>query len=103
MAISQLIEAKDIGAIYGIPVDIYDTNFIYKPQIHLYFAQKPIAVKDGRNTVQGRLRFRLINETNINISNTESNRYAEKRKCMIICLNKISLFGKRGKHKIYLC
>jgi len=26
--ISQLIEAKDIGAIYGIPVDIYDTNFV---------------------------------------------------------------------------
>lgn len=64
--------------VYGIPVDSYDTDFLYKPQIHLYFAQSVRDVEENENIVKGELRFRLINETSTTISNTEVDRYAQR-------------------------
>ena len=64
--------------VYGMPVDSYDTNFTYKPQITLYFKQRVRDVQEDKNAAEGELSFRLMYETATTISNTEVDRYAQR-------------------------
>jgi hypothetical protein len=64
--------------VFGIPVNSYDTNITYKPQIKLYFRQNSRDVEENKTAVEGELTFRLINDTTTTISNTEVDRYAQR-------------------------
>lgn len=90
---AQMMQAP----VYGIPVNSYDTNITYKPQIQLYFAQSLRDVGENENVVTGELKFRLINETSATISNTKVDRYAQKIAANFAKPTKF--IWQKGKHR----
>lgn len=68
MAIYQILEAKDIGHIYGIPVEEYDRQHVYRPQVTLHFSQNPLETTGGTRPISGQVSFRLMNETSKSIT-----------------------------------
>lgn len=65
--------------IYGIPVDDYQRNTKYRPQIKLYFKQPRIEIdanQTGLKQGEGQITFRLVDETSETISRAKAERLA---------------------------
>lgn len=68
-----LRKAQDLQApLFGLPVDVFQEEVKYRPQIKLYFCQDRNAVPDGFLPVQSEITFRLVNETSSSISEAEA-------------------------------
>lgn len=50
-------------AIYGMPVESFESEVVYKPQVKLFFSEPWEDVVDGFHEVEGEITFRLMNET----------------------------------------
>lgn len=59
---------QDGPPVYGIPVQEYQQNVKFKPQIQLVFRQDLDAVPDGFRPMEGEISFRLINENSQTIT-----------------------------------
>lgn len=83
-------------SVYGIPIDTYESEIRYKPQIKLHFQQTYDQVPAGFRAVEGDLSIRLVNETSTSITQSDVNTYAQRIK---------NVFGtpqyiwKKGKNK----
>jgi hypothetical protein len=64
IALYQLLEERDIGDVYGIPVEEFQRDSRFKPQIVLYFREPYIYEKhkDGLGRVKGEITFRVVNK-----------------------------------------
>jgi hypothetical protein len=68
-----LRKAQDLQApIFGVPIESYQEEVKYKPQIKLYFCQDKNAVPDSFMPIQSEITFRLINESSTSISEAEA-------------------------------
>ena len=83
--------------VYGIPVTHFDSYSLYKPQIHLYFAQTSAEVEENKTIAKGELTFRLMNETSTSISDIEVNKYAQKISANFA--KPIKFVWQKGKHR----
>lgn len=63
MALHQLLQYKDIGQVYGTPVQNFQELVKFKPQIHLYFEQVTGLIDSEFGAVTARLSFRIMNES----------------------------------------
>jgi hypothetical protein len=70
--------------IYGIPVQEYQIDKKFKPQVHLHFLEKfDSGTHDGKDPIplmEGTIKFTLMNETSESIIETEAERLARKIK-----------------------
>lgn len=64
--------------IYGIPVDLFQSEVKFKPQIKLYFREDLDEVETGYQPVKSELTFRLASHNYDTISPTEANSLARK-------------------------
>lgn len=63
LAIHQLIDRKDIGNVYGIPIQSYQESVKFLPQCHLYFKQVIGSIDNTFGAVSAQVSFRIINES----------------------------------------
>jgi hypothetical protein len=68
--------------VYGIPVDEYQSNVKFRPQIILFFKEKltPALVSNQLQPSKARISFRLMNETSATITPAEALTWARKIK-----------------------
>lgn len=72
---------EDFGPpIYGIPVDEFQEQFKFRPQITLYFEQDYEGTPDHSAPVRARISFRLMNESSETITENELKRIGQKIK-----------------------
>lgn len=72
--------AHDAVSIMGVPKDMYDMEFRYKPHVQLFFRQDLDAVPDGFRPIEGEISFRLIGETSNSITVTKLTQVANRIK-----------------------
>lgn len=65
-------------AMFGIPIDSFESQIIYKPQIKLFFVESADDVVDGFPRVEGEVTFRLINETTNTITMARAQQLAQR-------------------------
>lgn len=84
--------------IYGIPVQEYQRDSKFKPQIKLYFKEPYDFDKHGNGTeqVRGEIGFRIMNKTAETISRTDAEQYALEIKNIFATP---PLIWKKGKYK----
>jgi hypothetical protein len=84
--------------IYGIPVQEFQRDSKFKPQIKLYFKEPYDFEKhgDGTEQVRGEIGFRIMNKTAETISRADSEQYALEIKNEFATP---SLIWKKGKYK----
>jgi hypothetical protein len=58
--------------IYGIPVDVYQSNTAFKPQVHIHFQEKYPYIADRLRPCRGVISFILMNETSENYSRSKA-------------------------------
>lgn len=76
-----LRKARDLQQpYYGIPIGTDETQRKYKPQIELFFQQDETDVEDAESRLEGRISFRLMNETSETLTKIELERLANKIK-----------------------
>lgn len=63
LAINQLLESKDIGSYYGIPVTTFQDTYRFHPQIKLMFYQTKAETKNNNPPVYAEITYRLMEET----------------------------------------
>lgn len=63
LAINQLLQNKDIGQVYGTPVQSFQELVKFKPQVHLYFEQQTGVIDTDFKAVEAQLSFRIMNES----------------------------------------
>ena len=63
MALHQLLQYKDIGTVYGTPVQGFQELVKFRPQIHLYFEQADGLIDSEFGATRARLSFRIMNES----------------------------------------
>lgn len=66
--------------IYGIPVEDFQGERFFRPQITLYFCENAADVEPNYQPVRGQISIRLVNKTNQTISKTDLNTIATKIK-----------------------
>jgi hypothetical protein len=54
--------------IYGIPVDVHQSNTAFKPQVHIHFQEKYPYIADRLRPCRGQISFVLMDETSENYS-----------------------------------
>jgi hypothetical protein len=84
--------------IYGIPVQEYQRDSKFKPQIKLYF-KEPYSIEkhgDGTEQVRGEIGFRIMNKTADTISRADAVEYAREIKAEFATP---PLIWKKGKYK----
>jgi hypothetical protein len=81
--------------IYGTPIGTLDAQRKYRPQVVLEFAEDEMAVEAGYARVDGKISFRLMDETSTTLSNTELTIMATKIKTEFGGVN--GLVWKKGK------
>lgn len=62
--------------IYGIPVDVYQSDIKFKPQVHLHFLEKYPYIAERTRAVRGRISFVLMNESSENYSPSKADALA---------------------------
>lgn len=90
MAIYQLLEEKDIGTIYGMPVTTFQDTLKFHPQVKLFFYEEHKDAQEIDNKkipVRGEITFRLFNETEKTINETKAKAVAEKIKTKFVTGN----------------
>lgn len=86
-----LRKARDLmPPIYGMPVTTFQDNYLFTPQIRLYFKENSEDVEAGYSPVEGEITFRLINETSETIKKDKLVDIAKKIK---------ELFGGKTPYK----
>lgn len=83
MAIYTLLEEKNVGTFYAIPVTTFQDQFTFPPQIKLIFYQdhKTSQEIDGKKIpVYGEISFRIIGETEKTINEAKAKAIAQKIK-----------------------
>jgi len=63
--------------IYGIPVNDFQGEVTFKPQVHLHFQERYPYIADRLRPVRGEISFRLMNETGAGWSRTKSEALAK--------------------------
>lgn len=63
LAINQLLESKDIGSYYGIPVTTFQDDYKFHPQIKLMFYQVRSETKNNNPRVYAEITYRIMGET----------------------------------------
>lgn len=77
----DIMRVKKVDAeVYGIPVTSYQESVKFMPQIFLYFLEDPEDVEPEYNAVDGRITFRVKNETPESITEVNAKILAEKIK-----------------------
>ena len=71
---------SNLGLFYGMPIDLYQEKFQYKPQIQLHFVEDWQDLDPGYPPVTGRISFRLMNETSESISRAQVEGLATRTK-----------------------
>ncbi len=66
--------------IFGIPVDSFESNVRYKPQIKLYFLEDPQDAEVGYSPIEGEVTIRLKNETTSTLTEANLVTYANRVK-----------------------
>lgn len=64
--------------VYGIPVQEFQQDTKFKPQVKLVFYEDTQDVEDGYRAIEAELTFRLINETSESITETNARNLATK-------------------------
>ena len=83
-----LRKAQDLQApVYGLPIDVFQEEVKFRPQIKLYFSQDRNAVPDGLTPVQSEITFRLPDETSSSMTETKAKALGQEIK---------NLFGSGG-------
>lgn len=80
MATHQLLSNKDVGEVYGIPKEEYDSVKEYKPVVFLYFKEKDEVNPNNFRPVKGYVSFKLIDSTSETINTGKINNIANKIK-----------------------
>ncbi|MTJ11848.1 hypothetical protein FJR11_04400 [Anabaena sp. UHCC 0187] len=62
--------------IYGIPVNDFQGEVIFKPQVHLHFQERYPYIADRIRAVRGEISFRIMNETGESWSRAKSEELA---------------------------
>lgn len=65
-------------AMFGIPIEDYESSIIYKPQIKLFFSEPSDDVVDGFSPVKGEITFRIYNETTSSMTMARAQQLAQK-------------------------
>lgn len=80
MAIYTMLEEKDVGTIYGIPVTTFQDQFRFAPQVKLMFRQSQKEIGQGKERIQCEVSFRIQNETQATINEAKALVLAQKIK-----------------------
>lgn len=90
MALHQLLDGKDIGANYSIPVLTFQNQFEFHPQVTLVFKQtlaeanpnmtETTDADDLKEPVTGEISYRIINETHETMTEGKALALAQKIK-----------------------
>ncbi len=83
--------------VYGIPIEPYQEQVTFRPQVHLFFKQDSSAVASGKRPVEGEISFRLANETSETFTETKARSLALKIKNEFALAN--GYIWKKGKLK----
>ena len=62
--------------IYGIPVDVHQSNTAFKPQVHIHFQEKYPYIADRLRPCRGQISFVLMDETSENYSRAKAEKLA---------------------------
>lgn len=84
MGFYMLLERKDVGTIYGVPSQVWQSEREFKPQILLTFKQDAEDVVSGADPIDGRISFRIMDEVATTISRGELTVLATKIKTLFI-------------------
>lgn len=91
-----LRKARDLQApVYGSPVGTLNAQRKYRPQILFYFKEDPGDVEPGYDPLDGRISYRLMNETFETITKTELTNIANRVKTIFGANH--GLLWKKGK------
>jgi hypothetical protein len=94
-----LRKAKDFQRpVYGIPVDEYQQDVSFRPQVFLYFAQDHNSIPKGKRAVEAQISFRLMNETSQTMTEAKAKTLANQIKSELCPANGY-VFSK-GKEKV---
>lgn len=90
MAMHQLLEGKDIGAHYSVPVLAFQNHYEFHPQVTLVFKQTMAEANpsmtsttdpdDIKEPVDGEISYRLVNETHETMTESKALLLAQKIK-----------------------
>ena len=63
---------------YGVSIEAFDQEVIYKPQITCYFSEEPAEVEPGYRRVEGELSVRLMDDLPTSLSQSNLQTYANR-------------------------
>ena len=63
LAINQLLESKDIGSYYGIPVTTFQDVYKFHPQVKLMFYQIKAETRNSNPPIYAEITYRIVGET----------------------------------------
>ncbi|MBD2107429.1 hypothetical protein [Nodosilinea sp. FACHB-13] len=65
-------------AMFGIPIDSFESEIVYKPQVKLVFSESSADVIDGFQPVAGEVTFRIFNETTNTMTMARAQQLAQR-------------------------
>jgi hypothetical protein len=72
-------KAQDLQPpIYGIPSTSFQSSFVFKPQVMLYFQEPESDIEPGYPPVKGEISFRIADEESTTITQTKVNQLATR-------------------------
>lgn len=95
MDMYSLLQSKDVGNIYGIPVTTFQDRLTFHPQIKLMFYQSKDEAKPGFPRVTGEITYRVPDETSETF--TESNARLRAQKIKDLFVNSELFVWQKGR------
>lgn len=64
--------------VFGIPIEEYESQVVYKPQVKLFFAEPGLETEQGYPPSKGEITFRIYNETTSTMTMARATQIAQK-------------------------